>query len=186
VSLTLGQATGSDDEAAIKVIVNHWQEAWEIFDASVLQGDYAVDADWMNSFARKNKGAARIMSFMVEGLQHPGVRGRHTVWKEPQIRFIRSDVAIAYRDYQTVGQKNRAGQELPQRNTHSTWVLSKENGRWLIVSQFMSDDNLPIGELPKDSAQPDRLGSSCLSETPFVARYSMLQQFIPGGHHIYA
>jgi uncharacterized protein (TIGR02246 family) len=136
----ISQATQHADEAAITLIVSHWQQAWDNFDASVLDGDYAEDADWMNAFGAKEKGATKIMSFMVEVVKRPSVVGRHTVWNEPRMRFIRPDVAIAYRDYQTVGQKTLDGKEMPQRNTHSTWVLSKENGKWRIVSQVISDD----------------------------------------------
>jgi hypothetical protein len=72
---------------------------------------------------------------MIEVLKRPSVAGRHAVWNEPQIRLIRPDIAIAYRDYQTLG-----GKEMPQRNTHSTWVLSKDNGKWHIASQIISVD----------------------------------------------
>ena len=144
VALAVGQATSQAaeqaDEAAIRAIVSHWQQAWDNFNASVLDGDYAEDADWMNAFGAKEKGPTKIMSYMIEVLRRPSVAGRHTVWNEPQIRFIRPDIAIAYRDYQTVGQKTLSGKEMPQRNTHSTWVLSKENGKWRIVSQMISDD----------------------------------------------
>lgn len=136
----ISQATQQADEAAIRLIVSHWQQAWDSFNASVLDGDYAEDADWMNAFGAKEKGAAKIMSYMVEAVKRPSLAGRHTVWNEPQVRFIRPDVAIAHRDYQTVGQKTLDGKEMPQRNTHSTWLLSKENGKWRIVSQVISDD----------------------------------------------
>jgi hypothetical protein len=77
---------------------------------------------------------------MIEVLKRPSVAGRHAVWNEPQVRLIRPDIAIAYRDYQTVGQKTLGGKEMPQRNTHSTSVLSKDNGKWHIASQIISDD----------------------------------------------
>jgi len=136
----ISQTNRQADEVAIKEIVDHWQQAWNTYNASVLEGDYADDADWMNSFGVKNKGSAKILSFMAVALKSPEVAGRHTVWNEPRIRFVRPDVAIVYRDYQTVGQKTTAGKDMPQRNTHSTWVLSKELGKWRIVSQVISDD----------------------------------------------
>ena len=136
----LAQTNQQTDVTAVSEIVNHWQQAWDTFDASVLAGDYAEDADWMNSFGVKNKGSAKIVSFLAVALKSPEVASRHTVWDEPRIRFLRPDVAIVYRDYQTVGQKTPAGKDMPRRNSHSTWVLSKENGKWRIVSQVMSDD----------------------------------------------
>ncbi len=60
---------------------------------------------------------------------------------EPTVRFVRPDVALAYRDYSTVGHKTPNGQEMPERKTHSTWFLMKDGGKWRISSQVISDDN---------------------------------------------
>src|SRR6476469_303689 len=128
------------DEAAIRAIVNHWQHAWEKFDASVVRGDYADDADWINAFGVTRSGADKIVAQMATFLKNPAVQGRHTQWDEPRIRFLRSDVALAHRDYKTVGQKTLDGVAMPQRITHATWFLTKENGKWLIASQVISDD----------------------------------------------
>jgi uncharacterized protein (TIGR02246 family) len=134
---------GAEDETAIRAIVNHWQQAWSKFDASVLEGDYADDADWANAFGVRNKGSAKILEFMTGMFKRPNVQGRHTTWDEPRIRFVRPDVAMAYRDYQTLGHKTLDGREMPQRNTHSTWILTKDDGKWRIASQIISDDVMP-------------------------------------------
>ena len=60
---------------------------------------------------------------------------------EPTVRFVRPDVALAYRDYTTVGHKDLSGKEMPERKTHSTWVLTKDGGKWRIASHVISDDN---------------------------------------------
>jgi uncharacterized protein (TIGR02246 family) len=135
------QAGTAEDEAAIRAIVNHWQQSWENFDASVLAGDYAEDADWLNAFGVRIKGGAKIVEFVSKVVKRPGVQGRHTTWREIAVRFVRPDVALAYRDYTTVGHKAPNGQEMPQRNTHSTWLLTKDGGRWHIASQMICDDN---------------------------------------------
>jgi len=130
-----------EDEAAIRAIVNHWQQSWENFDASILAGDYADDADWLNAFGVRIKGGAKIVEFVSKVVKRPTVQGRHTTWGEPTVRFVRPDVALAYRDYTTVGHKTLNDQEMPQRNTHSTWLLTKDGGRWHIASHVISDDN---------------------------------------------
>lgn len=131
----------AEDESAIRAIVDHWKENWEKFDATVLQGDYAEDADWLNAFGVRQKGSANILAFVAVVVKRPQNQGRHTVWAPAQIRFVRPDVAIAYRDYQTGGNKARDGRELPERHTHSTWILAKDDGKWHIISQVISDDN---------------------------------------------
>jgi len=135
------QTGTAEDEAAIRMIVNHWQQAWEKFDASVLVDDYAEDADWLNAFGVRNKGREKILAFMTQVVKRPTVQGRTTIWGEPQVRFVRSDVAITTRDYQTKGHKTPDGVEMAERKTHCTWVLTKDNGKWRIASQMISDDN---------------------------------------------
>jgi uncharacterized protein (TIGR02246 family) len=129
------------DAAAIRAIVDHWRQTWDTFDASSLSNDYADDADWLNAFGNRLKGRADILAFMQTVVKRPNVKGRQTTWQEPKIRFIRPDVAVATRDYTTVGHKTVAGQEIPERHTHGLWVLAKQDGGWRIVSQMISDDN---------------------------------------------
>lgn len=135
------QAGTAADEAAVLAIINHWQQSWENFDASVLAGDYADDADWLNAFGVRIKGGGKIVEFVSKVVKRPGVQGRHTTWGEPTVRFVRPDVALASRDYTTVGHMTLNGQEMPPRNTHSTWLLTKDGVRWRIASQVISDDN---------------------------------------------
>jgi len=135
------QGGTAEDEAAIRTIVNHWQQTWENHDASVLAGDYAEDADWQNAFGVRLKGGAEIVDFVSKVVKRPNAQGRQTTWGESTVRFVRPDVALAYRDYSTVGHKTPNGQEMPERKTHATWFLTKENGKWRIASHVICDDN---------------------------------------------
>ena len=131
----------SEDEAAIRTIVGHWQQTWDDFDASYLAGDFADDADWLNAFGVSIQGRSIILTFMTAMVKRPNVQARHITWDEPRIRFVRSDVAIAYRNYRTVGHRTLDGKEMSQRNTHSTWFLTKGRGKWRISSQIIYDDS---------------------------------------------
>jgi uncharacterized protein (TIGR02246 family) len=153
------QIGSGEDEAAVRTLILHWQRSWEHFDASVLQGDYAEDADWLNAFGVRIKGGARIVEFVSKVVKRPNVQGRQTTWDEPVIRFVRPDVAVAYRDYRTVGHKTPDGKEMPQRNTHSTWLLTKDGEKWLIASQVISDDNAAAVPVPKEFPAARSLGS---------------------------
>ena len=143
------QSASADDEAAVRAIVLHWQQSWEKFDASVLQGDYADDADWLNAFGVRIKGGGKIVEFVSRVVKRPNVQGRQTTWEEPVIRLARPDVAVAYRDYKTTGHKTFDGKEMPLRTTHSTWFLIKESGKWRITSQVICDDNAAAAPAPK-------------------------------------
>ena len=87
------------------------------------------------------QGSSKILAYMAGMVERPNVRGRQTTWDEPKIRFVRSDVALAYRDFRTVGHRTLDGKEMPQRNTHAAWFLIKDGGKRRISSQEIYDDN---------------------------------------------
>jgi uncharacterized protein (TIGR02246 family) len=140
-ALQSAPADSTADTTAIRAIVDHWRQAWDTFDASALRNDYADDADWLNAFGTRFKGSADILKFMTAVVKRPNVKDRRTTWEDPKIRFVRADVALATRDYKTIGHRTPQGQEMPERHTHSTWLLTKQDGVWRIVSQVISDDN---------------------------------------------
>ena len=129
------------DAAAIRMVVDHWREMWDHFDASSLRDDYLQDADFLNAFGTRLKGRSEILAFANRVVQRPNVQDRRTTWSEPTIRFVRPDVAIASRDYTTTGMRTLDGREMVARKTHALWVLRKDSGQWRIVSQFISDEN---------------------------------------------
>jgi uncharacterized protein (TIGR02246 family) len=129
----------NEDEAVVKTIVDHWRQAWERFDASVLQEDYAEDADWLNAFGVRKSGSADIVAYVAQVVKRSDLQGRRTTWGEIRVRFVRGDIATAYRDYQTLGHKTPDGRELAERRTHAYWLLVKEAGKWRIASHIISD-----------------------------------------------
>jgi hypothetical protein len=68
------QVGTAEDEATVRAIVNHWQQTWENFDASILAGDYADDADWLNAFGVRLKGGAKIVEFVSKVVKRPAFK----------------------------------------------------------------------------------------------------------------
>ena len=102
------------DAAAIRTLVDHWREMWDRFDASSLQNDYADDADFVNAFGTRLKGRAEIVAFAARVVQRPNVQDRRTTWSPPLIRFVRPDVAVVSRDYETAGFRTLSGHAFNQ------------------------------------------------------------------------
>ena len=126
------------DEATIRSIVDHWRHAWQAFDASVLEGDYADDADWLNAFGVRKRGAAEIVAFASQVVKQPNVQGRQTNWGEIHVRFLRPTWRSPFVITKQPG-TTRDGRELPERRTHANWLLTKEGGKWRIASHVISD-----------------------------------------------
>jgi hypothetical protein len=66
------------DAAAIRMVVDHWREMWDHFDASSLRDDYLKGADFVNAFGRRLKGRSEILAFANRVVQRSNVQSRHT------------------------------------------------------------------------------------------------------------
>jgi uncharacterized protein (TIGR02246 family) len=146
--LALGQTSNqgarsdgrAEDEAAIRRILANWDRGWDGFDARLAAMDYADDADWLNAFGRKKKGRAELQQFLAELFVRPDMKAARFTTTSVSIRFIRPDVAVAYTDFVGVGQKTLSGKEMGKRVGHQIRVLSKEGGKWVIVSHQIMDE----------------------------------------------
>lgn len=132
------QQTG--DEELIRQAVAHWERGWKEGNAQLATLDYAEDADWLNAFGVQKTGRAAIQQYLADLFSRPEFRARHDTLAAPSIKFLRPDVALVYADFQTVGQKSESGKEYPLRKGHTLRVMTKENGRWVIVSHFIMDE----------------------------------------------
>ena len=57
----------------------------------------------------------------------------------PELIFVRPDVAIVHEFHEREGQRLADGSVIDRR-THTTFVISKEGGRWLIRDQYIADE----------------------------------------------
>lgn len=128
------------DEAAIRAIVERWDNGWARFDADLASQDYAADADWTNAFGLSRKGRTEIHEFLARIYKSAQITPRRSTPSRSEIRFPRPDVAAAASYRETVGQKTQSGDVYPTRKTRDLRVLVKENGRWVIVSHLIADE----------------------------------------------
>jgi hypothetical protein len=94
----------------------------------------------LNAFGRKKKGRAELQKFLTELFVRPDMKAARFTTTSVSIRFIRGDVAVAYTDFVGVGQKTLSGKEMGKRVGHQIRVLSKEGGKWVIVSHQIMDE----------------------------------------------
>jgi len=128
------------DELAIRQLIANWDQGWKVFDAELATRDYSADADWTNAFGLSRKGRAEIHKFLENFYTAPGTRSRTSTPSTTTIRFIRPDIAAATSYRETVGQKTASGAEYPKRKTHDLRLLTREKGKWSIVSHLIMDE----------------------------------------------
>ena len=131
--LTLAAATAdaqlgtSADEAAIRMVLDARNAAYNNHDAKALAATYAPDADLVTGTGRVVSGRAAIEQNYVESFR--GVDKTAVVKTEStKIRFLTADTAILDLEGVTTG---RADGTI---KTHATWVYVQRNGEWTVVA----------------------------------------------------
>jgi uncharacterized protein (TIGR02246 family) len=79
-------------------------------------------------------GRTRLEDAYTADVETPGSR-------MTDVRFIRPDVAVVHEYDEIVGQIDPTTKKaMPTRKTHDQFVLSKEDGKWLIQAELIMDN----------------------------------------------
>ena len=133
-----GQARETDSLAILGVIEQH-EEAMRGFQADQQAKLYAADAVWINAFGTRRAGRDSILVFLRALNADSGYRASHVHRAAPpEVIFVRPDVAIVREFHQRDGQRLADG-SIIDRRIHTSYVLSKESGRWLIKYEHIAD-----------------------------------------------
>lgn len=127
VSNSFAQTT-EQDEAAIRQIVKQLEDGWNAHDGKAFAAPFAADADYVVVNGRHITGRDAIEQGHTQIFQ--------TIYKDSRnagtiksIRFLRSDVAIVFVEWNLIFRIN--GEE-HNNHAYNTLVLKKENGKWSI------------------------------------------------------
>ena len=132
------QARETDSLAILGVMEQH-EEAMRAFQADQQARLYAADAVWINAFGTRRAGRDSILSFLRALNADSGYRASQVRRAAPpEVIFVRPDVAIVREFHQRDGQRLADG-SLVDRRIHTSYVLSKESGHWLIKYEHIAD-----------------------------------------------
>ena len=137
--------------AEIGEMLRQYSTAARARDAKSYASLYAQDAQWTNAFGDKRRGRAEIETFYTRLFAHPGERDtKSTMIGGPTLQLLRPDVAVVQWLVLGEGQRDDAGNLLPNRKTHHSVVLTKEQNRWVISNHFIMDQREPFARaIPK-------------------------------------
>ncbi len=120
------------EEAAVKAAVQSFVDAWNQHDMAAFAALFSEDADFVNVRGTRWVGRSAIR----EG--HAAAHA--TIFKNSQlrilelsVRLLKPDVAVARWACELTGQTTPAGESVPPRRAIPTFVMTKTQGRWLIV-----------------------------------------------------
>ncbi len=144
----------SSDEEAVRKVVNGFAEAWNRHDTNARGALFTPDADFVNVTGTHWKGRESIQlntAFLhgaipadSAGVTLPksayGIfKTSNLTYKQIDVRFLRKDVAVAH------VQNELQGDARTKEPRHSllVYILTKENGRWLIAVAQNTEINRP-------------------------------------------
>lgn len=128
------------DSAAILHLMQQRAEAMRSHRADLQRASYALNAVWINAFGVRRSGPDSIIAFLAGLYADTGfVESRLVRETPPELIFVRPDVAIVHDFQEREGQRLADGSVIDRR-THTTFVLSKEHGRWLVQYQYIADE----------------------------------------------
>jgi uncharacterized protein (TIGR02246 family) len=120
LSVTLTAQTSSKEEGEVRGTMKVFFDGWNAHDVDKMTSVYAEDVDHINVYGVWNKGKAAIRDDIAR--LHAAGLGAHKDFEIEKIRFIRQDVAAI--QVKAISKSCNLG----------TYVLSKQAGRWLVVS----------------------------------------------------
>jgi uncharacterized protein (TIGR02246 family) len=143
VSAVLGVAAEKgtpEDEVAIRQVIADWKAAFNRHEVNpdAIAFAFSGDFDMVNPAGAYVKGKPDLREAFKTFLKN--ARKVETV---DRIRFIRPDVALVDGSYEFTGTELK-----PYPKGVQTWVLTKENGRWLMTALRMMIPPEPAGTPP--------------------------------------
>jgi uncharacterized protein (TIGR02246 family) len=134
ISLTADRAKAADDETpAIMKVVNGFTESFNQHDPHALAMWFTEDGDFINVGEMTSHGRKDIEAHFVPLFTATGrLRNAHRAYTLRGIRFLTPTVASVTLNYELDGTLDASGNVVPTRKGLYDWVVTKQNGAWLI------------------------------------------------------
>ncbi len=139
------------DERAIQAILQQLETAWNAYDSVGFAELFAEDATFIHIFGGQLDGRIPIET-AHRVIFNTIYRGSHASLMLRQVRFVRSDVAVAFAHMHVKFMENSQMREI---ETRPTLVVVKEQAKWQIVTF----QNTKISEVPTAAQDAARLAT---------------------------
>ncbi|WP_372628044.1 DUF4440 domain-containing protein [Arsukibacterium sp.] len=126
-----------EDSLAIKNIIDIQSKSGNFEEREKI---WSEDGRWLQAFGRVFRGKDSITSFEQKLHANAGYAASNvSVRSEPEIKFLRSDVVVVHQYHEREGQIIN-GVVTPTRRINTTYIITKENGTWLLRDKVTMDE----------------------------------------------
>jgi len=125
-------AMADGDSAAIKQAVAAFTDAWNRHDPHAVAMLYVPDGDFSSTQGLTSHGSKELEDHYVS-IFGSFLKNAHRADTVKSIRFITPTIAEVDIDWQMTGAKTPDGADAPPRKGLLDWVMTKQNGQWMIT-----------------------------------------------------
>lgn len=125
------RAAAEDDSAAVKSVISGFTESFNRHDAHAVAMWFTDEADFTNVGQVTSHGRKSIEEHFVP-LFAGRLKNAHRTCTVRAIRFLNPTVASVAMDYELARTIDANGSEVPLRKGFYDWIVTKQNGKWLI------------------------------------------------------
>jgi uncharacterized protein (TIGR02246 family) len=129
-SIGTGKAMQPNEEDGIRAVVARFYEGWNAHDPDKMASTFAEDIDFIDVFGEWRKGRAEMRDELARVHAGP-FRNNHKEHKVEKIRLMTPEIAVV--QVSAVSQVRNL----------ATYVLSKQQGKWLTLSFTNTDVHDP-------------------------------------------
>jgi len=140
-------ASDASEDAAIKQVVAGFSEGWNRHDAKAMCASLADDVEWVSwrgEITHSRKGVEDQHATLFVGLY----KDTHRTDTVKSIRYLAPDLASVDNYWSMTGAKTREGADWPYREGYVNYLMSKRDGRWVIISAHTADFNAKAPNSP--------------------------------------
>jgi len=150
LSLAPHRVQADDDQSpAIMKVINGFTDSFNHHDAHAVAMWFTQDADFINVGQMTSHGPKDIEAHFVP-LFTGRLKNAHRTYTLRTIRFLSPTVASVTMNYELTDTLDASGKAVPPRKGLYDWVVTKQNGTWLINILHESESEPP----PANPARP--------------------------------
>jgi uncharacterized protein (TIGR02246 family) len=133
------QSNSSDAEsAAVRKVIDEFVGAFNRHDAAGWAMPFGEDGDFTNVSGLTRHGRKEVEE-RFKGLFAGPLKDAHRTVTVRHIRFVKPDVVAADAEWALTGSRAADGSENPARKGIFTWVMVKQDGKWIFADFHESE-----------------------------------------------
>lgn len=146
LAIVIGRGAAADDsshgaeDAAVKQVVAGFSNGWNGHDAGAMCASLADDVRWVSWRGEVYSSRDEVQSVHAK-LFADLYKNTHRTDEVKSIKYLGPDVVSVDDYWSMTGARTREGADWPYRAGYANFLMSKREGRWIIVAAHTADFN---------------------------------------------